>query len=242
MADHRGPGARCEARLTKILLAQYKNFTANPHPHLLAVIDERDIRVWYFLAGGLDTPFLHGEYLFRLTAPDEFPQKPPRFEFCTENGVFQPGGPICISVGEFHAGDSPGKDGSHGWRASLGMGGFAVQVVNGLICFDGLDRGIRITSTTGAQKSALALRSRAQNRQHFPDPYALFEAVIASSPDSEPSRNMLRARARRDSLADGALADGSALAGGGAPADGGAPAGGARPLAMLVPSEPRGPV
>jgi hypothetical protein len=146
------------------------------------------------------------------------------------------------------------------------MGGFAVQVVNGLICFDGLDRGIRITSTTGAQKSALALRSRAQNRQHFPDPYALFEAVIASSPDSEPSRNMLRARARRDSLADGALADGALADGaladgaladgaladggapaggapaGGAPADGGPADGGARPLAMLVPSEPRGPV
>ena len=37
------------------------------------------------------------------------------------------------SVGEFHHDDAPGPDGAHGWRPALGMAGFAVQVVNGLV-------------------------------------------------------------------------------------------------------------
>ena len=72
------------------------------------------MRVWYFLIGGLDTPFRGGEYLFKLIAPDEFPQKPPKFEFLTKNGVYTPGGPICISVGDFHTNDDPARTGRGG--------------------------------------------------------------------------------------------------------------------------------
>src|SRR6516164_7845329 len=94
---------RCEPRLSRILQAQYQGQLQAPHPNLLVWMDPQDIRIWYFLIVGLDAPFLGGEYIFKLTTPNEFPHKPPTFEFMTQNGVYQPGGPICVSVGEFHA-------------------------------------------------------------------------------------------------------------------------------------------
>ena len=109
------------AQIVRILNEQQKVFVAKPNPHLLLVVDETDCRIWYFMVVGLEIPFTHGEFIFRLTAPDTFPFKPPKFEFLTENGVFMPGGPICISVGELHANDAPGAEGAYGWRASLGI-------------------------------------------------------------------------------------------------------------------------
>lgn len=190
-----------DPRLVKILLAQHKNFNADPYPHLLAISDEQDLRVWYFLVGGLDDPFLHGEFIFKLTAPDSFPEKPPRFEFCTENGVFHPTGPICISVGEYHTNDRPGKTGAYGWRPALGMKGFAIQVVNGLICYEGLESGIRIQNSSAAEKKEFAKNSRATNARKFPDLYRRFEEIITESPDIEPVRNIVAARARLEGKA-----------------------------------------
>ena len=188
-------------RLVKILLAQHKNFNADPYPHLLAISDDQDFRIWYFLVGGLDDPFLHGEFIFKLTAPDSFPASPPRFEFCTENGVFHPTGPICISVGEYHTNDRPGKTGAYGWRPALGMKGFAIQVVNGLICYEGLESGIRIQNAPVAEKRAFAKNSRAANARKFPDIYRRFEEIITESPDIEPVRNIVAARARLEGKA-----------------------------------------
>jgi ubiquitin-protein ligase len=190
-----------DPRLAKIMLAQHKNFNADPYPHLLAISDEQDLRIWYFLVGGLDDPFLHGEFIFKLTAPDSFPEKPPRFEFCTENGVFHPTGPICISVGEYHTNDRPGKTGAYGWRPALGMKGFAIQVVNGLICYEGLESGIRIQNSSAAEKKAFAKNSRATNARKFPDLYRRFEEIITESPDIEPVRNIVAARARLEGKA-----------------------------------------
>jgi ubiquitin-protein ligase len=187
---------QCDPTLVKILAAQYRNFINDPYPNLLAAYDQADMRVWYFLAGGLDAPFLDGEYLFRLTAPDTFPHAPPRFEMLTHNGVYEPGGPICISVGEFHANDAPGKDGGSGWRPALGMKGFAIQVVNGLICHQELIAGIRIMKRPVTEMAGHARISRQQNRLKFPELTDMFETIIESSPDSEPVRNILAARQR----------------------------------------------
>ena len=87
----------CEPRLVRILAEQYRLYVANPHPNMLAVVDESDMRVWHFLIGGLDDPYKGGEYVFTLTAPDDFPAKPPHLEFKTTNGVYAMGGAICIS-------------------------------------------------------------------------------------------------------------------------------------------------
>lgn len=185
-----------DPRLTKVLLAQHRIFNADPYPHLLVSVDECDIRIWYFLVGGLGDPFLHGEFIFKLTAPDEFPERPPRFEFCSDNGVFSPTGPICISVGEYHTNDRPGKTGAYGWRPALGMKGFAIQVVNGLICYEGLESGIRIQNSTTSEKKAIAVNARASNARKFPDLCRRFEAIIEEFPDIEPVRNITAARAR----------------------------------------------
>ena len=194
-AKDKKAASACPPRVARVLGAQYRAAVVDPHPHLLALVDEADVRVWYYLVAGLGAPFEHGEYIFRLTAPDSFPQRPPRLEFCTANGVFEPGGPVCLSVGEFHADDRPGQDGAHGWRPSLGMRGFAAQVVNGLICHEGLS-GIRILSTPPAIKTARARASREANRREHPGLYARFEALAAARPAAAPARELLAARAR----------------------------------------------
>ncbi len=178
-------------RLRRILLNQLKRFReAPPYPCLYAAPDERDFRVWYFLIKGLDSP-VAGEYIFKLTAPDCFPHLPPRFEFLTPNGTYEPGGPVCISIGEFHSGDKPGREGSYGWRPALGMGGFAVQVVNGLICHEMLDPdSIRIIQTTAEEKAALALASHAYNRRVWP---AVCAALAESARDVPPAPSAVHA-------------------------------------------------
>jgi ubiquitin-protein ligase len=183
-----------DARLTKILMNQFNNYMKDPHPNLLCIVDEQDVRVWHYLIGGLGAPFLYGEYIIKITATDEFPQKPPRFEVCTSNGVYECGGPICISVGEYHANDAPGKDGSHGWRPSLGMKGLATQALNGMICSDALGSGIRIKILPEVMKKSLAKVSRKNNEIVFKDLCDRFEEVIAAFPESEPVRNITDAR------------------------------------------------
>ena len=165
-------------RLTKILMAQYSRYLKEPHPNLLAQIDENDIRVWYFLIYGVDEPFKTGEYIFRLTANNEFPHKPPSFDFITPNGVYDIGGKICISISEFH---------NDNWRPSLGMAGFATQVYNGLICFEELKYGIRILTTNCDQKKLLAFQSKAYNEQNVTDIYRRFSfPALPPPPQSQP--------------------------------------------------------
>lgn len=147
---------------------QYNKALKAKNDNLIPYVDERNITIWYFLIKGLkDTPFEGGEYIFKLTAPNEFPHKPPSFEFYTPNGVYDIGGKICISVGEFHTNDRPGSTGSYGWRPSLGMYGFANEVLNGLINFQYLDHGIRIISTNIEIKKKLANDSIKYNIKNY---------------------------------------------------------------------------
>jgi len=163
------------SRLPAILLSQYNRALKANNENLIPYVDETNIQIWYFLIKGLkDTPFEGGEYIFKLTAPNEFPQKPPSFEFCTPNGVYDIGGKICISVGEFHANDRPGSTGSYGWRPSLGMYGFANEALNGLINYQYLDHGIRIISTSIKEKQKFAANSVEYNKKHYPELYTYF--------------------------------------------------------------------
>lgn len=156
-------------RLARIMHFQRKAAEKEDHPNLMIYMDENDFKNWFFLATNLPKPFTNGEYIFQLIAPDEFPKKPPIFHFLTPNGVFQPGGKICISIGEFHANDAPGKHGSSGWRASLGMIGFAREVINGMIDPDHLGGGIRILNNLTPKKKELAYASRDYNYENFPE-------------------------------------------------------------------------
>ena len=166
-------GAPPDSRVVKMLLKQLKEF-AGAHPNLsAALLDDGESRVWVVRISGCDAPH-DGEFFFKLIVPNEFPHKPPRFRFITPNGVFLTGMWICISVGEYHAGDKPGATGSHGWRPALGMKGFALEALNGFMNFDGEIHGIGIAIKPRAERAALAAASRDWNRRHAAEVVARF--------------------------------------------------------------------
>lgn len=185
--------------LTKVLHTQYKA-AGDASPHLLIVVDPADIRNWHYLIFGLDEPFAGGEYIFSAFARDGFPAVAPRFTFMTPNGVYVPGGPICISIGEFHEFDAPGKQGASGWRPALGMAGFAIEVVGSLICYGSLGGGVRIETTSLETKKKLARESADFNRSNFPDIVRLFDELCEARPDSEAVLNLRDARLRAQGL------------------------------------------
>jgi ubiquitin-conjugating enzyme E2 J2 len=178
------------ARSQKVLMHQYTiakkevdklNSDPNGKAHLIPYIDN-NIYLWYFLIQKLDAPYLGGEYIFKLTAPSNFPDNPPSFEFITPNGVYDLGGKICISVGEYHTNDHHKSGGSYGWRPSLGMMGFAREVLNGFVNYEFLDHGIRIIKTSIAEKNNFAKKSIEYNMNYHMDIYSNF--IIDRMPDA----------------------------------------------------------
>src|ERR1700678_3766053 len=120
------PILQMDPRRSKMMLSQYKEFHKRESPHQIAFPDEKNINTWYALICGLDGVHKFGEYFIKFKAGAEFPQKAPKnFRFLTENGVFETGGPICLSMGEHHDSEVGRTD---VWRPSLGMTGFAENV------------------------------------------------------------------------------------------------------------------
>lgn len=150
------------SRLQRVLQSQYRYFHRHPDDHLMVVMDEADIRVWYMMVVGLSEPFLHGQFIFKFTIPDEFPMRPPSIEALTPNGVFDLGGPLCISIGEFHEKDKT-------WVPSIGMPGCGRQMWNALLCFeyeDAIQPAVRVLYSTDEEKQRIASASVAYNREH----------------------------------------------------------------------------
>ena len=163
--------------------AQFQEALEENHPNLIPVMDETDINTWFFLITNLSGVYKGGEYIFCLKAPDTFPARPPQFTFLTANGVYEPGGKICISIGEFHAEYSAGGSGAFGWRAVLGMNGFAREVVNGMIDPEHLGGGIRILDESPALRARRAAASVSYNQRHHADLVALFQKFEEDHPD-----------------------------------------------------------
>lgn len=117
---------------------------------------------WYILMhnlSGKNNEFVGGEYLASIKLPSEFPFKPPTFQILTPNGVYGTDGPVCISIGEFHADK---------YNAAAGVRGFCEELVNGIICWDLLGGGIRIIAkqNTLKQKREMAKASRKYNEDN----------------------------------------------------------------------------
>ena len=155
-----------DARFVKTLMAHYKKATAAPHPYIKVAMSPNDVAKWYFLIHNLDVPYKGGEYLFEMKAPTDFPFKPPTFICYTPNGFYDIGGPICISIGEFH---------SENYRATLGMIGFGEQVMAGLIDSKNMGSGIRIIQTSDNQKKQYAIASANYNKTKYSNIMALFD-------------------------------------------------------------------
>ena len=205
------PKTECSWALIRTLSSQLRVVNKGFAPYFTAVPDRTDMRIWYVRISGLDAPYKGGEYLCYIVAPDEFPHRPPSLKFLTDNGLFVPGHKVCISVGEFHANDKPGKDGAHGWRPSLGMHGFALEVVNALICHADLGSGIGIQHKSAAEKRYLASVSRKFNAQYYPDIISDFEEFVQANREILPIQKLLEARGE-DTIVNKPVLDGVSLA------------------------------
>lgn len=169
-------------RFMRIMKAQMAKAVKEDHPHLLFHMDEQDCRVWHVLVANLQDPYEGGEYIFRLEMDEKFPQRPPKFEALTPNGLYEPGGEICISIGRFHATDTGGAHGESGWRAAMGLIGFCREIVNGLVT-DTVESGIRIAPSPPRVRRERAAASRSFNRQRYPSLVRSFEEYAESNPD-----------------------------------------------------------
>jgi len=160
-------------RFARVMQSQYAAACREQSPYLIPLLDEKDVSRWHFVALNLPPPYTDGEYFFRLDAPPNFPQAPPKFEFVTPNGIYTPGGPICISIGDYH---------KKNWRPVLGMRGFAREVVNGMLVPSALGAGVRIKVEPAARRAALAAAAAAFNAARHRRLVAALEAFAGAHP------------------------------------------------------------
>lgn len=144
------------------LVANLKKYTKTRHPHMdFLIADDKDVGEWYIRIrdfDGDDGEFKSGEYIAKVKAPANYPFGPPEFYFHTPNGIYDTDKKVCIDIGEFHKDNYP---------AALGMGGFSVQLLNGIIGWRSLGDGIAILHTTVGEKRKLAITSKNWNRKNL---------------------------------------------------------------------------
>ena len=169
----------------KSLLANYKKWSESRHPYLDFIMDETDIGKWWVRIRDLDNEFKGGEYIVHMWAPKDYPFGPPEFYFKTATGVYGIDCKVCISIGEYHKSDYAAGQG--------GMGGFAAQLLNGIIFWSELGTGINILhqdfhmaskATKEIMKpriqeemKAIAARSRDDNIKRFGDLIKQFDEL-----------------------------------------------------------------
>lgn len=148
-----------DARGILKMKGQFKKATKEPHEYIKFHMTE-NMRVWYIMVGGFDgekDEFKNGEYIFKIILPASFPNNPPRFYSMTPNGLYKPNAKICISIGEYH------KD---NYRAALGVIGFAMELVNGMIGWRSMGSGINLVKTNDETKKKYAEESTAYNKKY----------------------------------------------------------------------------
>lgn len=193
-----------DSRRIRMMMSQYKEFHNRKSPYVICIPDHKNMNKWYALICGLDKPHEFGEYWIVFKAGPEFPQKAPKnFRVLTENGVFEMGGPICLSMGEFHDRDGGGRKDI--WRPSLGMVGFAENVANAMICHSSLEGGLRIkpypTEIKGIKKFDSAVARVAQNSSkfnfaHSPQLVSHLNKFIQEFPNNPAVKGLLAGRAK----------------------------------------------
>lgn len=192
-------------RNAKIVAAHIKKAFESDNPNLLFLPAEDDFNVIFAMAVGLPHPYLSGEIILKLTLSGAFPQVPPELRCLTENGVYMVGGKICISVGEFHTNDvRKNGQGDWGWRPALGLRGFAIEALNGILAPNSLNAskhpdsklgGIGILDTSPAHRAALAAASSDYNAAHNAALMESFMDYATANPTLAASQAWLRQRA-----------------------------------------------
>lgn len=142
------------------LVGNFKKYSKIFNPNIDFLMDPKDVGIWYARIRDLEGcygEFYGGEYIVQIRATEKYPYDPPQFFFYTPNGVYKTNEKICISIGEYHKDKFP---------AAKGMGGFAQELVNGLIAWWDLQGGINILDTTIEAKYSYAKMSRIWNMKN----------------------------------------------------------------------------
>lgn len=172
----------------RMILANYRKYTAQYDWNIDFVIDDTDVNKWYLRFHNMDKPFRKGEYLAELYA-NENPYMPPKIKFLTPNGVFKEYTlAICTTMSTYHGDTYP---------AVLGMGGFATNMMNGMVGHDQLESGLNILHTSDKEKQKLAYASRAHNRKHHMPIVKLFQEYMYNQPLVEFCQSLHPEDARR---------------------------------------------
>ena len=161
----------------KSLVRNFIQQQKQQHPYVTFILKSSDDpTIWIGLienVNGDDNEFTGGEYLFEVRATKDYPYKTPEFTILTPNGIYNPDKKVCINIGVYH---------TNNWPASLGMGGFAAQLPNGLIGWKTLGSGINLVNHSNYPKKIaidklknLASNSRVFNRVKYPKYIERFE-------------------------------------------------------------------
>jgi ubiquitin-conjugating enzyme E2 J2 len=161
-----------------------------PEENIIVVMDDTNIKKWYALIVGNSEPYKNAEIIFMFKIPDEYPHKPPSVECLTPNGIFEMGGPLCVSISEFHR---------ESWVKSLGITGYAKQLWNALLCFtpDDTINSIRVTWSSPETRQTLANASRDYNEKCNKNVCQLVDAYIETHPDFSAVKLLLENRNRQ---------------------------------------------
>ena len=174
--------------IAKKLDAQLKKVLRDNNKYYTCCMDTEDIQKWYVLVKNLPEPYEGGEYIFKLSIPEDFPDSPPSLAALTPNGLFELGGKCCVSIGEFHSNDhhKTNKKGDYGWKPSFGISGFVLQgAVNALLSFTDEERGVRLNNQSDEVKKRLASESREYNIDNNKIPMELLQIHQECFPNLE---------------------------------------------------------
>lgn len=147
-------------RRTQLMFGMFTKATAAHHDYLKFAMAPEDVNTWYILienVKGEEDEFEGGQYLVRMKAPANFPFSPPEFYFMTPNGLYDVEKKVCISIGEYH---------KESYQATLGMLGFAEQLVSGMTDVKFLGSGISILRLTAEDRRKFTRESVNYNLTH----------------------------------------------------------------------------
>lgn len=149
----------------------------DPSCNLLLVISNDDIKIWYGLIFNLQITdnkglvFDKGEYLLKLIAQDDYPRTPPKFQFLTPNGIFDPNTEPCLNIGHEHP---------ENYNPTLGVPGFANAIVLAFKDYKILmgSGGRNIIKTNNDVIRDIALQSSKYNNENHSDIIKMFREHV----------------------------------------------------------------
>ena len=155
------------------IMADVRELHTDPSDQYAAAPRETDIFEWDFaIRGPPGTPFEGGVYHGRIILPTEYPFKPPHIMLLTENGRWEVGKKICLSISAYHPEE---------WQPAWGVR----TILEAIIAFMPTDGNgaIGAVDFDDAERRRLARLSQSYAHANMPTIPPL-RAAAASSPDS----------------------------------------------------------